>query len=425
MILRCLVTFVALTMTIPLFAGDWQNWRGPAFNGSSDETNLPEEFSKTENVAWSVDLPGVGSCTPIVSGDHVFLTSTDKDNDALLVLAMDRKNGQTLWQHKVGEKIRKDTRSTFAAPSPTTDGKTVVYFFGSGEMVACNFKGEKQWEKNLGPFAFGWTFSTSPVIFEGTLYMQILQRGEGASVILGMDPATGKEKFRHVRPTQANAESQESFNTPMPFEFNGRKELLVAGGDYLSGHDLETGEELWQWGTWNPKHIGHWRLVPSPVAGGGVVLACAPKRDPIYAIKAGGREKLTDDAIAWTSKETRALSSDVPTPACYDGDFFVLSDVRKYLSRVDPKTGKVKWTTVTPGRKKYEASPLAADGKIYLINFDGEVAIINAEDGKVKRVIPMETEPIDGYVRSSIIASHGQLYIRTTNKLFCIGKPSN
>ncbi|MCG8586610.1 MAG: PQQ-binding-like beta-propeller repeat protein, partial [Pirellulales bacterium] len=323
---------------------------------------------------------------------------------------------------EVAKGVRKDTRSTYAAPSATTDGEVVVFFFGTGDMVAYDFAGKELWKKNVGPFAFGWTFSTSPVIFEDILYMQILQRGKGKSVILGMEPATGKEIFRHVRPTQAVAESQESFNTPTPYVADGRKELLVAGGDYLSGHDLKTGKELWQWGTWNPTKIGHWRLVPSPIAGDGVVLACAPKRDPVYAIKLGGSGKLDKDAVAWVSREAREVSSDVPTPAYYDGDFFVLSDVRKSLSRVEPKTGKVKWTITTPGRKKYEASPLAGDGKIYIVNFDGEVAIINAEDGKLLRVIPMEGDVIDGFVRSSIAAAHGQLFIRTTDKLYCIGK---
>lgn len=403
-------------------AGDWQNWRGPSYNGSSDETGLPDQFSKTDNVAWSVDLPGVSSATPIVSGGRVFVSSTNKANESLVALCFDRENGKLLWEREVAKGVRKDTRSTFAGPSPAADGDTVVFFYGNGDMVGFDYDGKELWKKNLGPFAFGWTFSTSPVIYDGTMYVQILQRGEGASVILALEPKTGTELFRHVRPTHAVAESQESFNTPMPYEYNGRKELLVAGGDYLSGHDLKTGKELWQWGTWNPTQIGHWRLVPSPIAGDGIILVCAPKRDPIYAIKAGGNGTLDKESIAWISTEQRELSTDVPTPAFYDGDFFVLSDVRKALSRVEPKTGKVKWTMTTPGRQKYEASPLAADGKLYLINFDGEVAIVDAKTGDLIRVIPMEGEEIDGFVRSSVIVSDGQLFVRTTNKLYCIGK---
>ena len=159
-------------------------------------------------------------------------------------------------------------------------------------------------------------------------------------------------------------------------------------------------------------------MVPSPIAGDGVVVACAPKRSPVYAVKADSEG---DAGLLWSSQDNRPVSSDVPTPAFYDGDFFVLSDVRKMLSRVEPKTGKIKWTIETPGRSKYEASPLAADGKLYLINFDGQVSVIDAQDGKVLRTISMEDDP-RGSIRSSVIASQGQLYVRTDTTLFCIGK---
>jgi outer membrane protein assembly factor BamB len=130
---------------------------------------------------------------------------------------------------------------------------------------------------------------------------------------------------------------------------------------------------------------------------------------------------LDDGAVAWVSQRRGPVSADVPTPAFYDGDFFVLSDLRKALSRVEPSTGKVKWTVETPGRAKYEASPLAADGKIYLINFDGTVVIYNAADGKMLEEISMDA-PQDGeMVRASVAAAHGQLFIRTTRKLYCVG----
>jgi outer membrane protein assembly factor BamB len=236
-----------------------------------------------------------------------------------------------------------------------------------------------------------------------------------------MDPATGKTLWRHVRPSKARAESREAFSTPIPFEYRGQRQLLIAGGDCLTAHDPGDGAELWRWGTWNPERITHWRLVPSPVAGDGIILACAPKRDPIYALQAGGSGVLSDDALAWVSWDDREISADVPTPAFCDGDFFVLSDVRKCLSRVEPQTGKVKWTIQTPGRAKYEASPLAADGKIYLINFDGQVTVVQAADGQVINVIPMD-QPTDGeMVRASISAAQGQLFIRTTRNLYCVG----
>jgi len=427
------VALVALSLASAR-AENWPSFRGPNFNGSTSETNLPTQWSTTENVAWSVDLPGPSAATPVVWEDRVFVSSTDVSGDTLLAMCFDRKTGKKLWQHQVASGVRKDTRSTFAAPSPATDGNTVVFFYGSGELVAVDLDGNPKWKRNLGPFAFGWTFSTSPVIFDGKLYMQILQRdvpvdGRGLkdrkneSTIQALDPETGKTIWSRIRPSKAVAESREAFTTPMPYVHGDRRGLLVAGGDALSGHDLDNGEELWRWGTWNPTRIGSWRLVPSPIAGDGIVLACAPKRSPIYAIRLGGKGVLTDDAIAWISEDERVLSSDVPTPAFYDGDFFILSDVRKSLSRVAPKSGKIKWSITTPGRTKYEASPLAADGKIYLINFAGEVAIVDAADGKPVNVIPMETgERTSENVRSSVIAAQGQLFVRANRKLYCIGK---
>lgn len=429
-----LVTVLAAMLT----GADWPQWRGPNFNGSTDETNLPTEWSQTENIAWVADLPGPSAATPVVSGDYVFVSSAELATGGLKALCFDRRTGELLWQHDVPGGVRLDNRSTYSSPSPATDGTRVFFFYGNGELVAFDFDGTKLWSRNIqedfGPFAFNWTFASSPLLFEGRLYLQILQRdvpvnGRGfadrknESYLLALRPETGETLWRHVRPSQAVAESREAYTTPIPFEYNGREELLVIGGDDLTGHDPATGKELWRWGTWNPTRIGHWRHVPSPVAGGGVILVCAPKRDPVYAIEAGGEGQLSDEWIAWTSKNVRPVSSDVPTPAFYDGDFFVLSDVRRILSRVEPKTGKVKWSVQTPRMTKYESSPLAADGKIYLMNHVAEVAVMSAEDGQVLNFIDMGVgSSRDEPVRSSIIAAYGQLFIRTNDKLYCVGK---
>jgi outer membrane protein assembly factor BamB len=428
-------SFLVLAIVSSAQATDWPQWRGPYFNGSTDETNLPTDWTQTEDIAWSVDVPGSSESTPVVWADYVFVSCADPAADSLLAMCFDRKTGKLLWRREVAKGIRKDSRSTFAAPSPATDGKRVVFFYGSGPLVAFDLDGKEKWSRNIqddcGPFAFLWTFSSSPVLFDGRLYLQVCQRdvavrGQGLpdrvnqSYLLAMDPDTGQTLWQQIRPSQARAESREAFTTPIPIEFHGRKELVIAGGDVLTGHDAATGKELWRWGTWNHARVGDWRLVPSPVASDEVILVCAPKRDPVYAIKGGGEGLLDEQAIAWTSQATRELSSDVPTPAYYDGDFFILSDVRKNLSRVDPKTGKAKWTIATPGSVKYEASPLAADGKLYLINFKGDVVVVRAEDGEMLSVISMGDSDRD-VIRSSIVAANGQLFIRTTGKLYCVG----
>jgi len=433
------LTFASLLLlfTASAHADNWGQFRGPHFNGSAHEKNLPTNWSTTKNIAWSADLPGPSAATPCVWNNRIFISSTDSASDSLKAMCFNRKNGQLLWEHVIATGTSQDTRSNFSAPSPATDGELVVFFYGNGDLAAFDFAGKKLWSRNIqkdyGSFAFQWTFSTSPLLFDGKLYLQVLQRDvavrdrglkdrKNESYLLAMNPKTGKTLWRHIRPSKANAESLEAFSTPMPYKHNGRTEIVVVGGDDLTGHDPETGDELWRWGTWNPDRIGHWRLVPSAVAGDGVILACAPKKDPIYAVKAGGKGQLDDSALLWTSKKERAVTSDVPTPAFYDGDFFVLSDVTKTLSRVEPKSGKVKWSVKTTGGSKYEASPLAADGKIYLVNFDGEVVIVNAADGEQINVIPMVEERTKDVVRSAIVASDGQLFIRTNRKLYCVGQ---
>jgi len=418
-------------------AGNWPHWRGPYFNGSTDEKNLPSNWSQTENIAWSVDLAGSSAATPIIWGDRVFLSGVDTARDMLLAMCFDRTNGKVLWQHDVAKGIYRDRRSTYAAGSAVTDGKLVVFLYGNGDLVCFEVNGRRKWARNIqddyGPFAFLWTYGGSPTLVDGRLYMQVLQRdvpvqGRGLtdrkneSYLLAIAPDTGKTLWRQIRPSKARQESREAFTTPLPFSINGKQQLLIVGGDALTGHDLETGKELWRWGTWNPRRITHWRLVPSPVAGDDIVLACAPKNAPVYAIRPGGTGLLDDSAIAWVSEDVREVSSDVPTPAFFDGDFFVLSDLRDSLSRVEPRTGKVKWTIQTPGRAKYEASPFAADGKVYLINHAGEAAVINAANGDVLKVIPMDKSSGREVVRASISAAHGQLFIRTTRRLYCVGK---
>ena len=418
-------------------ASDWPHWRGPYFNGSTDEKNLPSDWSQTEGIAWSVDLPGCSAATPIIRADKVFLSGADSARDMLLAMCFDRTNGKPLWQRDIAKGIRRDRRSTYAAGSAATDGKIVVFFYGNGELVCFDVNGRRKWARNLqddyGPFAFLWTFGSSPTMVDGRVYVQVLQRdvpahGRGLrdkkneSYLLAMDPGTGKTLWRQIRPSKARQESREAFSTPIPFSFGGNQQLLIAGGDALTGHDLKTGKELWRWGTWNPRRITHWRLVPSPVAGEDIVLACAPKNAPVYAIRTGRNGVLDDSAIAWVSEDVREVSSDVPTPAFFDGDFFVLSDLRKCLSRVELRTGKAKWTIQTPGRAKYEASPLAADGKIYLINHAAEAAVIDAANGNVLKVIPMDESTSGEVVRASISAAYGQLFIRTTRRLYCVGK---
>ena len=416
-------------------AENWPHWRGPTFNGASTEQKLPDDFSKTNNVKWVAPLPGPSAATPVVWGDRVFVSSTDLRTKTLHALAFDAKSGKELWNNEVAPGFNLDDRSNLASPSPTTDGERVIFFYGTGDLVAFDFAGKKLWardlQKDYGQFTYQWTYGASPTLYQGTLFVQVLQRdvpvhgrgrkdGPTDSYLLALDHKTGREIWKHVRPSEARQESHEAFSTPIPFEHKGRGELLVAGGDCITGHDLKTGTERWRWGTWNPTRITHWRLVPSPVAGDGVVLACAPKGSAVYAVKLGGAGALDDSGLAWVSKD-REISSDVCTPLFYQGKFYVLNGEKKTLARVDPATGQADWIGDLGTRVKIEASPTGADGKIYFQNFRGEVFIVAAAaEFKLLRTIPLGDDG-DNDNRASIAVAQGNLFIRTGGNLYCVG----
>jgi outer membrane protein assembly factor BamB len=175
------IATVVLSMclaALPAFAEDWGNWRGPNHDGSSPEKNLPVKFSKTENVKWSITLPGIGASTPVVAGDRVFVSVAGPDHK-MLAIAYDRKSGTELWKHEVTVAQPTDNRANKAGPSPATDGKTVIFFFGSGDLVGYTVEGKELWRRQLceeyGDFSFMWTFSSSPTIHKGAAYLPILQ----------------------------------------------------------------------------------------------------------------------------------------------------------------------------------------------------------------------------------------------------------
>jgi outer membrane protein assembly factor BamB len=185
-----------------------------------------------------------------------------------------------------------------------------------------------------------------------------------------------------VRPSEANKESLESFGTIIPH--NG--ELLIAGGDVLTGHNPDNGKENWRSGTWNPGHREQWwRLVPSPVAGDGVVLVCAPKKQPVYAFKPDKGADLVWKSEGQISNNKDILTSDVATPLYYEGKFFVVygEGRDKTIAACEPKTGKILWTTDLDSSKLVRCSPTAADGKIYLQNHGGEVYVLESKSGKI------------------------------------------
>ncbi len=423
---------LAFTFAWAAQAENWPQWRGPFFNGSTTEKGLVDTWSKTENVLWVTPLPGYSGSTPIVWDDHVFVSSPD-DKKNLLFFCLDRKTGKVRWQKQVVENgdIEKG-RNNCTSPSPVTDGKVVVVMYATGDVAAFDFDGKQLWTRQLakdyGKFQNMWIYGSSPMLYEGKLYIQVLQHNppdyeharddkpSRESFLLCLDPATGKDLWRHVRPSEAVSEAQEAYTTPIPHLAKGGTQIIVVGGNYLTAHSPSTGEEIWRCGGLNLRNEKYWRIVPSAVCAEGLVFASGPKRDPLLAIRDNGRGVVTDTHIAWQFKD---YPPDCVTPLLYLGKLFVLDGDRQVITCLDPLTGDKKWQGNLEMREIFRASPTGADGKLYCVSESGTALVLEAgPEFKILSTIHMEEQP----VRSSIAVAHGQLFIRTGKNLYCIGK---
>ena len=439
MSMRPFLLLASLAVVSPALAENWGQWRGPAFNGSSPETGLPTEWNAErgteEHVRWKTKLPGASGATPAIWGDSVFVSSPD-ENRNLCLLCLNRKDGKLRWSKTVMEAANMvNGRANSASPSPVTDGKAVFVAYSSGDVAAFDYAGQELWRRSLGQEygkpAFQWLYGSSPLLYEGKLYVQVLQRtpapegypgiagagGERESYLLAMDPATGKTIWKQSRPSEARAESKESYGTPIPHVApDGKRQILVVGGDCLTGHDAATGKELWRAYGINRKRGETMRVVASPVSAGGLAIACGPKKEQLIAVRTDLRGDVSENGIAWTFDEKK--TPDVCTPAYADGKLFVLDGDSATLTCLDAKTGAKRWQGNLGDRTVIRSSPTVADGKVYIINEKGTVFICGAGDEfKLIKSIPM-SDP-EG-TRASIAISDKQLFIRTTENLYCI-----
>jgi len=433
----CAVPMVVFPLACCAGAENWPQWRGPSFNGSSNETGLPAAFSKTENIAWVCPMPGRAGATPAIWDDNVFVSSADAKTKDLLALCLSRKDGSIRWKKVIasGQDRPYGRNNNMCSPSPIADGKTVWFFYGTGDLAAFDCGGNQLWARNLekdyGTFAIMWGYGSSALLYKDKLYVPVMQRNKQVyqgpdknsprdSYLLALDPKTGKELWKAQRPSDAVTESLESYTTPIPYAGAGRAEILLFGANYMSGHNPENGEEYWRCGGCNPGKMGDLRVVPSPVSVAGFIFVTSPKhRNPFFAVKAGGTGNVTQTHVAW--KLAKEFSPDVCTPLVYNGMLYVLDGAagKRNVLCLDPKTGAQKWAGQLPGNQEYWASLTAADGKLYCINEGGQAVVLSAGDEfKLLATIPLG----DSVCYSSIAIAQKQLFIRTGQNLYCVGK---
>ena len=400
-------------------AENWPQWRGPLLNGVSNEKNLPVKWTPEENVVWKVAMPGLSGSTPIIWRDRVFLSVAEGDNLALW--CVDKNKGEVLWKQPLGAGNVKMRKHNMSSPSPVTDGRAVYVITGTGIFKAFDFAGKELWtrdiQKDYGSFGLNWGYSSSPLLFEDSLYVQVLHgmKTDEPSYVMRIDKKTGKTLWKVDRPTNAIRESPDSYTTPGLLRYGKTTEIVITGGDCVTGHDPANGKELWRANGLNPENNPFYRIVASPIIFNEIIYA--PTRvKPLLALRAGGRGDITSSHVLWST----ANGPDVPTPVT-DGKYFYIINDKGIVWCLDAKTGAEVYgqQRIKPGT--YSGSPVLADGKIYITDEDGLTTVIAA--GPKFEVLA--ENPLNEFCLSSPAISDGKLFIKTSGHLYAIGKKSS
>jgi outer membrane protein assembly factor BamB len=429
MFFLCVLVAVS-TVVFPSHAGNWPQWRGPEGNGLSDETDLPIAWTEGSGIQWKCKLPQWGDSTPAIWGDAIFLTS-HVDDQRLLLLKISKETGRIEWTRQVGtgsclrgppgsyrgrQKFHRD--HNLATPSPLTDGRLVIVHFGNGDLAAYDFDGSRLWQRNLqedhGRYTIWWGHANSPVLYQDLVISVCMQDScndvrdtPAPSYVVAHAKQTGQQKWKTMRMTAATRENCDAYTTPIFRVSDGRPEMIVMGGQMLDAYDPASGTRLW----YLPGLVGN-RLIPSPVAAHGMIYATQGMRRALLAIRPGGDGKRSRDDIVWDFDQG---TSDSPTPVVAGQWLFMVTN--NGIARcLDARTGQVKWKERLRG--EYRASPLVAEGRVYLLNMEGLATVVSASP----RFDRLTENQLDDQTIASPAVSDGKIYIRGRQWLYCLRK---
>ena len=441
--MRRIITTIALVAAgTAVSAQNWPSFRGANAAGTADgaPTAVKWDAPAGQNVAWKTPVDGVAVSSPIVWGNRVFVSTavsstpgegirtgqygdvepiTDVSRHTWRLLSLDKATGKVVWDKVVYEgtpKTKRHPKSSQASATPVTDGTHVIVSFGSEGLYAYDFDGTLLWKKDLGVLNAGWFFDpdyewgigSSPIIYKNMVIVQCdIQRG---SFLAAFDTSSGKEVWRTAR------EEIPSWSTPTIFEANGRAELVTQATNATRGYDPNTGKELW-------KYTGNSEIaIPTPVVGPGVVVITNGYRgvQPIIAVKPGASGDITlktgetrNESIAWGTTRGGPY---IPTPVIYRDQLYILQN-NGVLAAHNVSTGERLYQERLGGTGgSFSASPVAADGKIYLSSEDGDVFVVKA--GPANELLAKN--PLGEVIMATPAISDGLLIFRGLKHVYAI-----
>jgi outer membrane protein assembly factor BamB len=425
-------------------AGSWPSFRGPRASGVAEGQHLPDRWdgAKGENILWRTAIPGLAHSSPVVWGNRVFVTSAvstnpnatfrpglygdgdasdDRSRHRWMIYAIDARTGTIAWERVAheGEPVgKRHIKSTYASATPVTDGRIVVASFGSQGVYAYDVNGTFLWKVDLGHLdvgaydipTFEWGPASSPIIWNGLVILQCDTQAD--SFLLALKADTGETVWKTTR------EELPSWGTPTVAATSGGPQLVTNASNFIRGYDPATGKELWRLG-------GSSKITaPTPVFDEGVFVVAsgrAPER-PIFVVRPDARGDVTlaagktsSEAVAWSRA---GRGSYMPTPLIYKGVLYVLANngvFDAYNIRTGAEIYRQRLTGVGNG---FSASPVAADGKIYLSNEDGDILVVSA--GPEFKAVA--TNAMGELLMATPALSGGVMYVRTARSLFAVGR---
>ena len=431
----CLSSFAVTTN-----AQNWPSFRGPNASGVADGTTPPVswDLEKSQNVLWKTAIPGLSHSSPIVWGNQIFVITAISDakptfnakdrgiglaNDdakhTWMIYALDKRDGRVIWTEKAYEGVpraKRHVKATQANSTPVTDGRYVVALFGSEGLACYDIKGKLLWKQDLGVLNPGlwddkessWGHASSPIIYRDLVIVQA--DGHKQSFIAAFNLKDGKQAWRVER------NEITSWTTPTIYQGKDRVELIANGGRYIRGYDPLTGKELWRFAD-NDTQV----KMQAPLVAHDLIYITGgyPAGRPMYAFRPGaigdislksGEEK--NAFLAWTTSKGSPYT---PTPIIYGDLFYALAD-NGVLSAYDAKTGELIYQQRLPS--SFSASPVAADGKLYLSSEDGDVFVVKA--GRQYELLSKNTmgQPL----MATPALSQGMLILRGENAIYAIGE---
>jgi len=405
-----MLTLVALSRPAAIHAEDWPEFRGPTGQGHVRGT-LPLQWGPNKNIAWKQPLPGNGWSSPVVVNGRIYLTTAapaaaaGKESDlSVRTLCLDAASGKTLWDTEVFQQNGKSAprihaKNSHASPTPLCDGKVLYVHFGHQGTACLDLDGKVLWRNTDLKYAPVHGNGGTPILVDNLLVFSI--DGSDKQVVVALDRASGKVVWQTDR--RSKATKKFSFSTPLLITVGDQKQIISPASDMVCAYEPKEGKELWR-----VRYDGY-SVIPRPVFGHGLLFVCSGYNRPsLYAIKPDGKGDVTDTHVAWTTNRNVPHTA---SPLLVGDELYMVSDAGM-ASCLNARTGEVYWQERTGSN--YSASPIFADGRVYLLSEDGKTVVFKAS----KKYEELARSSINERTLASFAAVDGVLFIRGDKHLY-------